>query len=234
MRPGTQFIYEGEAFEEDGEPVRRRVIFTVTDLTKVVDGIRTVVVWDRDYDDEELVEGEIAFYAQDNNGAVWLFGEYPEEYEGSQFVGAPAWVSGAQGAKAGVMMQPQPTVGTPAYQQGLGPEVEFADRARVEKTGQRTCVPVKCYSNVLVTREWDRNEPGVYQFKYYAPHVGNVRVGFGGNDPERETLELVELIQLDSHGLADAREEARRLDRRAFRISEAYGGTAPVEGPPEV
>ncbi len=56
-------------------------MFTVTDLTKVVNGVRAVVVWDRDYASGELQETELAFFAQDNDGNVWHLGEYPEEYE---------------------------------------------------------------------------------------------------------------------------------------------------------
>ena len=59
--------------------------------------------------------------------------------------------------------------------------------------GQKTCVPVECYKNVLVTEEFNPDEPGAYQLKYYAPGVGNVRVGWRGEkEEEKETLELVD------------------------------------------
>src|SRR3712207_129168 len=48
LKPGTQFVYEGSTFivEEQLREVHR-VVFTVTDLTKVIDGVRTLLVWDR-------------------------------------------------------------------------------------------------------------------------------------------------------------------------------------------
>ena len=46
--PGTQFIFEGR-INQGGGPVSvpHQVILTVTDLTKVLNGIQTVVLWDR-------------------------------------------------------------------------------------------------------------------------------------------------------------------------------------------
>ena len=154
-KPGTQFVYEGSAIDDEGRRISRRVVTTITDLTKVIDGVRTVVIWDRDYDDGQLVEGEIAFHAQDNDGNVWLLGEYPEEYEeGGKFVGAPStWIAGMAGAKPGILMRATPRLGTSSYSQGWAPVSEFADRAEVYKVGQKTCVPVDCYQNVLVTNE---------------------------------------------------------------------------------
>src|SRR5216110_2288924 len=76
LKPGTRLVYTGTTIEDDGKAVPRRLVSTVTDLTKVIDGVRTVVVWDVDYKDGQLAETEIAFFAQDNDGNVWLLGEY--------------------------------------------------------------------------------------------------------------------------------------------------------------
>ncbi|HEX8133317.1 MAG TPA: hypothetical protein VF880_07795, partial [Actinomycetes bacterium] len=113
------------------------------------------------------------------------------------------------------------------------PEIEFSDRARVHQTGQRTCVPLGCYDNVLVTDEWNPLEPGdAHQRKFYASGVGNIRVG-AVDDPEAETLVLVKLAHLDPGALAQAREEALKLERRAYRVrKDVYGGTQPAEHTP--
>jgi hypothetical protein len=81
MRPGTRWIYEGNTIEEDGKVVPHRIEVAVTDLTKMIAGVCATVSYDVDYTDNELVEAELAFYAQDVKGRVWLLGEYPEEYE---------------------------------------------------------------------------------------------------------------------------------------------------------
>ncbi len=231
-KPGTQFVYEGSAINDDGRRISRRVVTTITDLTKVIDGVRTVVIWDRDYDNGRLVEGEIAFHAQDNDGNVWLLGEYPEEYEEGRFVGAPStWIAGMEGAKPGILMRATPRPGTSSYSQGLAPASEFTDRAEVYKVDQKTCVPVDCYQNVLVTSEWDTAHPeeGV-QRKYHAPGVGYVRVGFKPGDEEEETLVLEKIRHLSPEALAEVRQQALKLDKRAYEhSSEVYRETPPAE-----
>jgi hypothetical protein len=229
LRPGKQLVYEGETLV-DGERERHRVVFTVTDLTKVVDGVRNVVVWDRDFSAGELVETELAMFAQDDDGNVWHFGQYPEEYEQGELVGAPAWIAGLEGAKAGISMRADPRLRTSDYSQGFGPKVNWTDRARVYQAGQRTCVPAGCYEDVLVIDENTRDEPDAHQLKYYARGVGNVRVGWRGDDQEQETLVLTRAVQLSAAALAEVRRQALKLERRAYRISRnVYRHTAPAE-----
>jgi hypothetical protein len=231
MRPGTQIVYEGSAIVDEEGRQPRRVVTTVTDLTKVIDGVRTLVIWERDFTAGQLNEPEIAFFAQDNSGNVWLVGEYPEEYVNGKFDKAPAWISGQKGARAGISMPAEPRLGAPDYAQGYAPPpVEFDDRARVYKVSQKTCVPVDCYENVLVTEEFNPSEPGAYQLKYYAPGVGNIRVGWRGEkEEERETLERIEFQHLSPEAMAKARREAMEMDRRAYERSEAYRDTSPAE-----
>jgi hypothetical protein len=233
LTPGMQFTFEGRANRGQGR-LPHRVVFTVTDLTKVIDGVRTVVMWDRDFNAGQIVETELAFFAQDDDGNIWLLGEYPEEWEDGKFSGAPdVWFSGVDRAKAGVMMRADPRLGTSSYLQGYAPEIEFSDRAKVHQLGQRTCVPVGCYDDVLVTDEWNPLEAGdAHQRKFYAPGVGNVRVGAAGGK-EQEELVLVKLSHLDPGALAQAREEALELERRAYRVrKDVYGGLPPAEHTP--
>jgi hypothetical protein len=231
LTPGTQFVYEGSAIvDEEGRQPRREVT-TVTDLSKVIDGVRTLVISDRDYTAGQLSEPELAFFAQDNAGNVWLVGEYPEEYEDGKFDKAPAWISGQKGARAGITMLAEPRRDVPGYAQGYAPPpIEFTDRARVYKTDQQTCVPVDCYKNVLVTEEFNPDEPGANQLKYYAPGVGNVRVGWRGEkEEEKETLELVDYQHLSQEALAKIRRDALEMDKRAYERSEVYRETPPAE-----
>ena len=55
LAPGTQFTLEGRA-DRGGGSLPHRVVFTITDLTKVINGVRAVVVWDRDINEGQLVE----------------------------------------------------------------------------------------------------------------------------------------------------------------------------------
>jgi hypothetical protein len=234
LKPGTRFVYEGTTIEDDGTPVPHRVVINVTDLTKVIAGVRTVVTWDLDYSDGEVVEAELAFFAQDSAGTIWRVGEYPEEYEEGKFVAAPAWIHGFEDARAGIMMQAQPQVGTPSYAEGWGPAVHWTDRGQVDQMGQKTCVPVACYEDVLVIAETSAGEPDAQQLKYYARGVGNVRVGWrGAGEKTKETLELTRIEQLDAAALAEVRASALEMERNAYQRSKTvYAHTAPAERAP--
>ena len=70
MKPGTRWTYEGST-EKSGLTIPHRIVFTVTDLTKVINGVRTVVAHAVDISNGQPIEREIAFYAQDNDGNVW-------------------------------------------------------------------------------------------------------------------------------------------------------------------
>jgi hypothetical protein len=225
--PGTQFVYTGAVGRAKRIP--RREVFTVTDLTKNVGGVRTRVVWDLDYAGGELVEAELIFLAQDDRRNVWLVGEYPEEYEHGKFVEAPTWLQGLAGARAGVLVAANPRLGMHPYPQGYAPPpINWTDHAKTYKRGQRVCVPAGCYRDVLVAAEFNPDEPGAYQLKYYAPRVGQVRVGWLGRDPDHEVLSLVKLTRLDGSELAAARAGALKLERHAYRVSKnVYGRTSP-------
>jgi hypothetical protein len=231
LTPGTRFVYEGTSVEDDGKTVPHRIVVNVTDLTKLIGGVRAVVTWDLDYNDGELVEAELALYAQDSSGAVWYLGEYPEEYEDGKFVAARPWIHGFEGARAGVMMQADPQPGTPSYAEGWGPAVDWTDRGQVDQVGQRTCVPAGCYENVLVIAETSAGEPDATQLKYYARGVGNVRVGWrGAGEKTQEVLELVRIERLDATGLAEVRVRALELDHSGYQHSTAaYAHTPRVE-----
>jgi hypothetical protein len=225
LAPGTQLTLEGSTSEGT-----HTVVLSVTDLTKVINGVRSVVLWDRDYQAGQLAESELAFEAQDSRGNVWNLGEYPEEYENGVFLGAPqTWIAGLARATAGIHMLAQPWVGSPSYVQGRAPAIDFLDCGQVSGSGQSICVPVACYENVLVINEWSPLDPSSgIQVKYYAPGVGNVQIGAVG-DPEAETLVLTSLVHLSPGSLAKVRREACKLDERGYRSSEVYGATSPAE-----
>jgi len=195
MVPGTQLVFDGFT-EEAGKQIPHSIVFYVTDLVKEIMGVPTVVAYIEDYSDGQLVEAEIAFYAQATDGTVWFMGEYPEEYENGVMVDAPAWIPGLKGAQAGIVMKGDPKFNQPSYGQGWGPAVNWTDRGHVVGMEDQVCVPVDCYSNVLVTEEFSQTEPDAFQVKYYAPGVGNIKVSWRGEDATKETLNLVEHLQL--------------------------------------
>ena len=227
LTPGTQWTWEGGA-TIDGHRLARRVVFTVTDLVKVVDGVTVVVAYDQDITDGVLEEVELAFFAQAADGTVWHFGQYPEVYEDGKLAETPAWIAGRQGAQPGITMKRNPDPYARSYSQGWGPAVGWADRAKVFEVGSRTCVPVGCYDDVLVMDEFERGEADAHQLKYYARDVGGVRVGWAGaREEEQEVLELVEFERLDPAAMAKIRAAVLAQDERAYEtVGDVYGATS--------
>jgi hypothetical protein len=125
-------------------------------------------------------------------------------------------------------MQADPQPNTAPYLQGEAPAVGFLDKARVAQVDQNVCVPVACYSGVLVVDEWAPNaqpQDG-HQFKYHAPGVGVVQiVGKGGT--EQETLVLTQRRTLSPADRQAADVRALELDLEAYGIAPAvYRHTA--------
>ena len=197
-----------------------RLVFTVTNVTKEVDGRHAVVTLDQDFDGGELAEQSLDLYAVAKDGTVLYVGSYTESYEGGQFVNSTdAWLSGVNGAESGTFMPAVPRVGIPAFRQALVPG-EGAVTAEVVKTSQRTCVPYRCFSNVVVLEE-DGSE-----HKYFAPGVGGILTVPLSGDPQ-ETEELVNVVELSAGGLAELSTEALRLDTHARTESPDVFGSTP-------
>lgn len=226
--PGTQLTLEGRV-NVGGDRLDHQVILIVTDLTKVVHGVRSVVLWDRDFNIGVLTESELTFHAQDNSGNIWNLGEYPEEYKGGTFTGAPdTWISGLKSAQGGMIIPGAPQTGTPKYLQAYAPNI-IGDCGQVASLGQQVCNVTGCYDNVLVIDETSPPEAGTQQ-KYYAPGVGNFQIGATDNDPQGETLVLSETLQLSQDECIAARQAALGLEAHANQVSpNVYGKTVSME-----
>jgi hypothetical protein len=226
-KPGTQWVWDGWS-EDNGKRVRHRIVTTVTDMTKVIKGVRTVVGWERDFSGGKLIESELILLAQDKYGNVWHFGQYSETYdEEGEFVGGRAWFVGyLKGAKAGIHMRAEARPGAPSYSQGFAPPpYNWDDHAKVAKVGERTCVPVGCFKDVVVIDEFEPAKPGAHQLKYQAPGEGNVRVGWSGSDPEKEVVVLTKVRHLGPEAMAKVRAVVRAHEARA----DVYGLTPRAE-----
>lgn len=171
LEPGTVSRLRGT---DEGE--RFREVVTVTDRTRTIQGVRTTVV--RDVvrrADGSLAEKTHDWYATDNDGRVWYFGEWTATYDehGDVESREGSWEAGVDGARAGTIMPPQPRP-TQAYRQEYW-KGHAEDQAWVVRRGGATTVPYGRVRHVLRTYEWSRLEPGVMSLKLYAPGVGIVR-----------------------------------------------------------
>jgi hypothetical protein len=162
MKPGTTFLYEGGTEHSE---------MSVTHQTKKVMGVECVVVDHREWEDGKLIEKTYDWFAQDNKGSVWYFGEDTKEYENGEVVSTKgSWEAGVDGAKPGILMQADPKVGH-SYHQEYYPG-EAMDMARVLSLNASVRVPYGSFDHVLETKEWTPLQPGFFEKKYYVRGVG--------------------------------------------------------------
>ena len=162
LKPGTTFLYEGGAEHDQ---------MSVTHQTKKVMGVECVVVDDRAWEGGQLVEQTYDWFAQDNKGNVWYFGEDTKEYENGKVVSTKgSWEAGVDGAKAGIIMQADPKVGQ-SYHQEYYPG-EAMDMAKVISLNASVTVPYGSFDHALDTKEWTPLQPVFFEKKYYVRGVG--------------------------------------------------------------
>ena len=190
---GNQWVYEGDT--EDGVEV---ITVTVTDAIKEIEypaesgqTFACVVVRDVVELDGEVIEDTLDWYAQDQAGNVWYFGEISKNYENGELADIQgSWKAGVEGAVPGIAMTTAPQPGFTYRQEfALG---EAEDMATVLNVGEESVsVPFGDYSDaVLKTGEYTPITPDGYEHKYYAPGVGMVL------EVNPETGERVELINM--------------------------------------
>jgi hypothetical protein len=227
--PGRQLVLDGVA-----EGLPRSLTVTPTDVTKVINGVTTMLVWSTDFVEGSLVGESLGFFAQDDSGNVWIFGEYPEEYENGQLMGAPnTWLFGIAGAEGGVRVPDAPGLNEPAFLQSWSPEIGLLDCARVIANDEAVCVPLACYEHALVTNETNPIDPSSGSLQsYHVPEIGTASITSVEN-PEGDAIALAANPELSEEELAEARAAALALDERAYQLAEVYAGTDPAELPPE-
>ena len=220
--PGTQTLRDG-SITRGSRKLTHQLRVTVTDVTKEVNGVRTVLVLDQDIDAGQVGEASLDYLAQDKFGNIWYLGSYTERYEGGQFVNAvDAWLAGEKDAKPGVWMLTDPKEGM-KFVQAQTPEETI--RAEVAKVDERKCVPFDCFKSLAILEDGS-------EFKYYGPGVGHIATEPNYSGGEQEKEELVNVVRLKPKGLAEMSAEALKLDKRASKEAKGvFGNSDPAERP---
>jgi hypothetical protein len=218
LKPGNQWTTEGYALDDEGKKVPHRIVFTVTDLVKVIGGVRARVIYDADFSKNKMTEQELTYFAQDKQGNVWHLGQYREVYE-DEFVGGRIWtVDNPPGSKAGIYMPRVEDIklGTVSFSQGYAPSpFNWTDRGRVFKVGQKDKVKAGSYDDVVVFEEFDGEKVGTVQLKSYARGIGAIRIGTAGKPREgSEEMELVKFTKLGAKELEEVNQKAFELEKR--------------------
>ena len=154
-----------------------RLVITVLDETKVVDGVTTRIVEERETKKGALVEISRNFFARDPaSGDAYYFGEDVDMYaKGKVTSHEGAWASGVGGARFGLMMPGKPAVGARYYQE-VAPKVAM-DRAEILSIAETAKVPAGIFKECVRVKETTPLEPGATEYKVHAPGVGLVQDG---------------------------------------------------------
>jgi hypothetical protein len=213
--PGTQTLRDG-SINRGSRKLHHQLRVTVTDVTKVVNGVKTVAVLDQDIDAGQIGEASLDYLAQDKFGNVWYLGSYTEIYEGGRFVNAvDAWLAPKRGARPGVWMMADPKEGMKYVEAHNSRETI---RAEVSKVGEKKCVDYDCFKSLVIL------EDGT-EFKYFGPGVGHIATEPNYSGGEQEKEELVNVVKLTRKGLAEFSAEALKLDKHARKESKVFANS---------
>src|SRR5262245_27085785 len=110
LEPGYQSTFEGG---------KERLVITVLDATKTVDGVETRVVEERETNGGKLVEVSRNYFAiSRRTNSVFYFGEDVDIYKNDKVTShSGAWLAGVNGARFGLMMPGEVTLKARHYQE---------------------------------------------------------------------------------------------------------------------
>ena len=166
LTPGYQLFY---AHGKDTDTL------TVLPETKLIDGVETRVIEDREMKNGQLIELTRDYYAIDaENNDVYYFGEDVDVYKNGKVVGHEgSWLSGVKGAKFGLMMPGKPRVGQ-RFAQEQAPGVGM-DQAEIVGDHEKVVTPAGTFENCIHVLETSPIEKGLKDHKWYAGGVGQVK-----------------------------------------------------------
>lgn len=165
MLPGHQIVLEGPDGSGTG-----RVQITVLDDIKVVAGVETRVVEEREWFDDQLTEVSRNYFVQASDGSICYYGEEVDDYRNGEMVGhSGAWLAGENGALPGILMPGNPEVGT-SHAQEVAPGVA-EDAALIVEVGVPFTTPGGSFDDTLVAQDVDPLGGGIDP-KRYARGVG--------------------------------------------------------------
>lgn len=199
LKLGTIYVYEGDNEDEKTgkSGIEETNRFAVTFQTKDIAGVTATEVRDTAWANGFLKEDTRDWFAQDKDGNVWYLGESTTEYEydnKGNFIGTNndgSWKAGVNGAKPGYIMEANPGAGDNYYQE-FSPNDGAVDQAKVVSLNKTISTDLGNFTKVLQNLEFTKLEPGVSEFKYYAPGIGLVLIeeGLDKNLKPETTVEL--------------------------------------------
>ena len=180
--PGTVFTYD---VVETGE----HVVVTVTSDTIVAKGVTCMIVHDVASVNDVVAEDTFDYYAQDDTGTVWYFGEDTTAIDGGMTSKEGSWEGGVDGGQPGIIALGTPHVGDSYRQEFLAGEAE--DEGEVVSLDATITVPFGSFTGCMETRDFTALEPDTEEHKYYCPGTGQVEAHTTKGGAEHEQLTSV-------------------------------------------
>ena len=161
---------------------------------KTVKGINCIIHHDLVKLNGIVIEDTDDWIAQDDNGNLWYFGEYSKRYDdlGNFIDTQGSWEAGVSNALPGYWIPNNPTLGQKYHQEYYKNEAE--DQAEVIAVGLTVTIGLGTYTNCIVTKDFTKFEPNIYEKKYYAPNIGLIKEEKFEDDVMIEVEELTEII----------------------------------------
>ena len=168
LEPGYQLVLE------DGD---EHLTITVLAETRIVDGVETRIIEERESRGASLVEVSRNFFAiSKKTNSVYYFGEEVDIYKNGKITDHEgAWLAGVNGARFGLMMPGVPLLKARHYQE-IAPKVAL-DRAEIAALNATIRTPAGNFTNCLRVDETTPLEPLAKEAKYYARNVGLLQEG---------------------------------------------------------
>lgn len=176
LQPGFRLVLEGQ---DEGELVH--LVITVLNETKTVSvpglgKVETRIVEERETVGDELFEVSRNYFAMCNEtNSFFYFGEFATFFDGRQNKHEGSWEAGVNGAKPGLQMPGITLLGS-RYFQEVAPPVAL-DRAEIVSLTEVVNTPAGEFKGCLKTEETTPLEPGLKEFKSYAPGIGLIKDG---------------------------------------------------------
>ncbi len=165
LQPGHQLVLQSK---------REKVIITVLDETKVVGGVETRIVEEREEEDGELKEVSRNFFALcKEHGDVFYFGEEVDDYENGKVVKhSGEWRADQPDSKPGILMPGTILLGARYYQE-IAPNA--MDRAEIMDDNVTLKTPAGTFTHCLRVEETSGLDPDERCIKTYAPGGGLIQ-----------------------------------------------------------
>ncbi|MEO6130536.1 MAG: hypothetical protein ABIQ02_01720 [Saprospiraceae bacterium] len=143
--------------------------------TKIILGITCVVGKFVAKVDNVIIEQADDWYAQDIDGNLWYFGEYVNNYSLSGVLENHngSWEAGVDGAKPGIAMPANPTLGMKYREEYYFNNAE--DEAEITAVNLDVTTPFGHFTNCIETKNYTALEPTQIEHKIYAPGVGLIK-----------------------------------------------------------